>query len=67
MKKKQAYQKTLLFILLLLVMMATKAQTGLNFQGVARTSSNVLSGPQGIQGLPGATGLTGSTNRLKVK
>ena len=48
MKKSNLIQRGLLFIALLIVMINTNAQTGLNFQGVARTSNNVILASQAI-------------------
>jgi hypothetical protein len=48
MKKQNLYIKSLLSFLLLLVLINTHAQTGLNFQGVARTSNNVILASQQI-------------------
>ena len=48
MKKQNIYIKSLLSFLLLLVLINTHAQTGLNFQGVARTSNNIILASQQI-------------------
>ena len=48
MKKSNLMKKALFFILLSIGMMNTYAQTGLNFQGVARTSNNVILASQAI-------------------
>jgi hypothetical protein len=48
MKKINLIQRGLFFILLSLVIINTYAQTGLNFQGVARTTNNVILASQAI-------------------
>jgi hypothetical protein len=48
MRKNNIIKRTLFFILLSIVMIKTNAQTGLNFQGVARTSNNVILASQAI-------------------
>jgi hypothetical protein len=48
MRKKNINLRILFFILLSIVMIKTNAQTGLNFQGVARTSNNVILASQAI-------------------
>ena len=48
MKKSNLMKRALFFILLSIGMMNTYAQTGLNFQGVARTSNNVILASQAI-------------------
>jgi hypothetical protein len=48
MKKKNINIRILFFMLLSIVMIKTNAQTGLNFQGVARTSNNVILASQAI-------------------
>ena len=48
MKKNIINLRILFFILLSIVMIKTNAQTGLNFQGVARTSNNVILASQAI-------------------
>jgi hypothetical protein len=48
MRKNIINLRILFFILLSIVMIKTNAQTGLNFQGVARTSNNVILASQAI-------------------
>ena len=48
MRKNNINLRVLFFMLLSIVMINTKAQTGLNFQGVARTSNNVILASQAI-------------------
>jgi hypothetical protein len=48
MRKNNINLRILFFILLSIVMIKTNAQTGLNFQGVARTSNNVILASQAI-------------------
>ena len=48
MRKNKINLHILFFILLSIVMIKTNAQTGLNFQGVARTSNNVILASQAI-------------------
>ena len=48
MKKKFSIPRLILFIQLLFVFINSNAQTGLNFQGVARTSNNVILASQPI-------------------
>ena len=48
MKKNNINLRVLFIILLSIVMINTNAQTGLNFQGVARTSNNVILASQAI-------------------
>jgi len=48
MQKSKIILRTLFFILLSIVMIKTNAQTGLNFQGVARTTNNVILASQAI-------------------
>ena len=48
MRKNNINQRILFFMLLSIVMIKTNAQTGLNFQGVARTSNNVILASQAI-------------------
>ena len=48
MQKRNLLQRSLLFLLLSLVIINTNAQSGLNFQGVARTSNNVILASQSI-------------------
>jgi len=48
MQKRILIMKSLFFILLSLVIINTNAQTGLNFQGVARTTNNVILASQAI-------------------
>jgi hypothetical protein len=48
MRKKSNNLRILFFMLLSIVMINTNAQTGLNFQGVARTSNNVILASQAI-------------------
>ena len=48
MKKNNINLRILFFMLLSIVMIKTNAQTGLNFQGVARTSNNVILASQAI-------------------
>ncbi|MCX6212642.1 MAG: tail fiber domain-containing protein [Bacteroidetes bacterium] len=71
MKKKYTILKLILFIQLLFVLINSNAQTGLNFQGVARTSNNVILASQPInlrlsilQG--SASGITEYTETRKV-
>ena len=48
MRKKQLFNKLLFSLLFLSILLKTHAQTGLNFQGVARTSNNVILASQPI-------------------
>jgi hypothetical protein len=48
MRKKQLFNKLLFSLLFLSILLNTHAQTGLNFQGVARTSNNVILASQPI-------------------
>jgi hypothetical protein len=48
MRKNNINLRILFFMLLSIVMIKTNAQTGLNFQGVARTSNNVILASQAI-------------------
>ena len=48
MRTNNIIKRTLFLILLSLVMINAQAQTGLNFQGVARTSNNVILASQAI-------------------
>jgi hypothetical protein len=48
MRKNNINLRILFFMLLSIVMIKTNAQTGLNFQGVARTSNNVILASQTI-------------------
>ena len=48
MKKNNINLRVLFIMLLSIVMIKTNAQTGLNFQGVARTSNNVILASQAI-------------------
>jgi len=48
MSTNNIIKRTLFLILLSLVMINTQAQTGLNFQGVARTSNNIILASQPI-------------------
>ena len=48
MRKNSINLRILFFMLLSIVMINTQAQTGLNFQGVARTSNNVILASQAI-------------------
>ena len=48
MKKNNINLRALFIMLLSIVMINTQAQTGLNFQGVARTSNNVILASQAI-------------------
>lgn len=48
MRKKNINLRVLFFLLLSILMINTNAQTGLNFQGVARTSNNVILASQAI-------------------
>jgi uncharacterized protein (TIGR02145 family) len=48
MQKRNLLHRSLLFLLLSLVIINTNAQTGLSFQGVARTSNNVILASQSI-------------------
>jgi len=48
MRTNNIIKRTLFLILLSLVMVSAQAQTGLNFQGVARTSNNVILASQAI-------------------
>jgi len=48
MQKKHLLNKIIYSVLLLLIISNTQAQTGLNFQGVARTSNNVILASQPI-------------------
>jgi|LauGreDrversion4_2_1035121.scaffolds.fasta_scaffold53623_3 hypothetical protein len=48
MRKNNIKLRILFFMLLSMVMIKTNAQTGLNFQGVARTSNNVILASQAI-------------------
>jgi hypothetical protein len=48
MRKNNINLRILFFILLSIVMIKTNAQTGLNFQGVARTTNNVILASQAI-------------------
>ena len=48
MQRQNIFHKSLFFFLLLLVTINMQAQTGLNFQGVARTSNNVILASQPI-------------------
>jgi uncharacterized protein (TIGR02145 family) len=48
MKKRYTISKLILFIQLLFVLINSNAQTGLNFQGVARTNNNVILASQPI-------------------
>jgi hypothetical protein len=48
MQKSKIILRTLFFMLLSIVMINTQAQTGLNFQGVARTTNNVILASQAI-------------------
>jgi uncharacterized protein (TIGR02145 family) len=48
MQKSKIILRTLFFMLLSIVMINTHAQTGLNFQGVARTTNNVILASQSI-------------------
>ena len=72
MQKINLIQRALFFILLSLVVTNIHAQTGLNFQGVARTSNNVILASQAIsiklsilQG--SSTGTAEYTETRKVK
>jgi len=71
MQKKHLLNKVIYSVLLLLIISNTQAQTGLNFQGVARTSNNVILASQPIslrlsilQG--GATGAVEYSETRKV-
>jgi hypothetical protein len=71
MQKKHQLNKVIYSVLLLLIISNTQAQTGLNFQGVARTSNNVILASQPIslrlsilQG--GATGAVEYSETRKV-
>ena len=48
MNKRYTISKLILFIQLLFVLINSNAQTGLNFQGVARTSNNIILASQPI-------------------
>jgi hypothetical protein len=48
MRKSNLLKRSLLLFLLSIIMVNTQAQTGLNFQGVARTSNNVILASQAI-------------------
>jgi len=48
MQKNNLIQRGLLFLILSLIMVNATAQSGLNFQGVARTSNNVILASQSI-------------------
>jgi len=48
MREKQLFNKLLFSLLFLSILLNTHAQTGLNFQGVARTSNNVILASQPI-------------------
>jgi hypothetical protein len=48
MQKSNFIKRSLFSILLLIIMFNTQAQTGLNFQGVARTTNNVILASQAI-------------------
>ena len=48
MQRQNIFHKSLFFFLLLIVTINMQAQTGLNFQGVARTSNNVILASQPI-------------------
>jgi hypothetical protein len=48
MQKRNLLQRSLLFLLLSLVIINTNAQTGLSFQGVARTTNNVILASQSV-------------------
>ena len=48
MQKSNLLKRSLLLFLLSIIMVNTQAQTGLNFQGVARTSNNVILASQAI-------------------
>jgi hypothetical protein len=48
MRKNNIKLRTLFFMLLTIVMIKTNAQTGLNFQGVARTTNNVILASQAV-------------------
>ena len=48
MQVQNIFNKSILFFLLLFVFINTHAQTGLNFQGVARTTNNVILASQPI-------------------
>ena len=48
MWKNNIIKRTLFTIMLLMILVNTHAQTGLNFQGVARTSNNVILASQAI-------------------
>jgi len=48
MQKSNLLKRSLLLILLSIIMINTQAQTGLNFQGVARTTSNLVVASQPI-------------------
>ena len=71
MQKSKIMLRSLFFLIFSLVLLNTHAQTGLNFQGVARTSNNVILASQAIsiklsilQG--SATGTTEYTETRKV-
>ena len=71
MRKNNIILGFLFFVLLTIAMIETQAQTGLNFQGVARTSNNVILASQVIsiklsilQG--SATGIVDYTEIRKV-
>jgi hypothetical protein len=48
MQKSNLLKRSLLLFLLSIIMVNTQAQTGLNFQGVARTTNNVILASQAI-------------------
>ena len=48
MRKNNIKLRIIFFMLLIIVMIKTNAQTGLNFQGVARTTNNVILASQAV-------------------